>query len=384
MRLEVLVLLLCASCANVTEVRVRLLADESIAAAAQELRVTIRGIDDEVTERNVRIEDGARFPFEIPVVPRGDDSGRTFELIAEVLDGTGESLGSQRVLTNFADGEQRVIERTFSAACDGVRCASGRTCSDGECVDACDLAEGATVPVECSGNICEERGLISENFEETDSWPLCPDFETETVGPCMATNGENVFGVVDARDDNVLLAAPPCGSKVLRLEVGESGSDSAFLALPSPRGPRWVRAMFYAPASSFEVLAEQPDRNQALMRWTAGTQVLGADTAVNFRWNDSGTFIQWRTAPPLRQDGSGGLPQIPSDRWVCVEFNFDPSTRSVQAGIDGTLFEANESSITDAFVGDVFYAHVGLIGGILPTTLYVDDIVVSNERIPCP
>ena len=79
-------LLLCASCANVTEVRVRLLADESIAAAAQELRVTIRGIDDEVTERNVRIEDGARFPFEIPVVPRGDDSGRTFELIAEVLD----------------------------------------------------------------------------------------------------------------------------------------------------------------------------------------------------------------------------------------------------------------------------------------------------------
>ncbi|MFT5354111.1 MAG: hypothetical protein ACI9KE_001312, partial [Polyangiales bacterium] len=38
----------------------------------------------------------------------------------------------------------------------------------------------------------------------------------------------------------------------------------------------------------------------------------------------------------------------------------------------------------DAFVGDVFHAHVGLIGGILPTTLYVDDIVVSNERIPCP
>lgn len=290
----------------------------------------------------------------------------------------------QRVLANFADGQQRIIERTFTTACGGVRCASGRTCGEGECVGACDLAEGAPVPVECSGNICEERGLIAENFEETESWPMCPDFESENVGPCMRTNGEHVFEVVDARNQSELTAPPPCGSKVLHLEVGESGVDSSFLALPSPRGPRWVRAMFYAPASSFEALAAQPDRNQALVRWTAGTQVIGSDTVVNYRWNESGTFIQWRTSPPLQQDGSGGLPQIPSDRWTCVEFGFDPEARTVQAGIDGTLFDANESSIADAFVGDVFYAHLGLLGGLLPTTLYVDDIVVSNERIPCP
>jgi hypothetical protein len=384
MRFQVLALLLCVSCADVTEVRVRLLADETVVAAARELRVTIRGVDDEVTERNVRIGEDGSFPFEVPIVPRAGDSDRTFEFFAEVIDAMGESLGSQRVLANFTDGEQRIIERTFSASCTGVRCAAGRTCSDGECVTACFLAEGASVPAECSGNVCEERGLIAEHFEETDSWPMCPDFETESVGTCMRTNGDHVFEVVDARTDNVLLTAPPCGSRVLHLEVGESGADAAFIALPSPRGPRWVRAMFYAPASSFVVLSEQPERNQALMRWTAGTQVIGSDTAVNFRWNDSGTFVQWRTAPPLRQDGSGGLPQLPSDRWTCVEFHFDPSTQSVQVGIDGTLFQANESTIADAFVGDVFHAHVGLIGGILPTTLYVDDIVVSNERIPCP
>lgn len=94
-----------------TEVRVRLLADETVAAAARELRVSIRGEDDELMERNVRIDEDGTFPFEVPVVPRGGDSERTFELLAEVLDGAGESLGSQRVLANFADGEQRTNHR---------------------------------------------------------------------------------------------------------------------------------------------------------------------------------------------------------------------------------------------------------------------------------
>ena len=67
-----------------------------------------------------------------------------------------------------------------------------------------------------------------------------------------------------------------------------------------------------------------------------------------------------------------------------MEFAFDPEAKSVQAGIDGTLLAPNESSIAEAFVGDVFHAHIGLLSGYLPTTLYIDDIVVSNERVPCP
>lgn len=382
MRSTGLLLMLCVSCADVTEVRVRLLADDTIAAAARELRVSVRGEDDDTAERVVRVGEDGSFPFEIPVVPRGGDSSRSFELFAELVDERGESLGTQRVLANFAEGEQRIIERTFSESCGTVRCAAGRTCTEGACVSACVLAEGADVPSGCSGNICEERGLVAENFEDTDSWPACPDFDTEDVGTCMASRDEHVFEVVDARTQSALLSAPPCGSRILRLVAGDVTSG-AYLALPTTRGARWMRAMVYTPAANLEIL-EAAVNSQALMRWSNGTNVNSPDQIVDLRWGPESTSSRWRTQEPLMQGVSGSLPQIPSDEWTCIEFFVDPDARQAQVGFNGVLTAPNESEIADLFDEDVVYAAVGLFMGTIPTTLYVDDIVVSNERIPCP
>jgi alpha-tubulin suppressor-like RCC1 family protein len=78
------------------------------------------------------------FPAVVPLLPRGGDAERRFEVVAELEDDGGVVFAGQRVIAGFVPGELREVWIRFEAACAGVLdCAAGTTCVAGVCEPAC-------------------------------------------------------------------------------------------------------------------------------------------------------------------------------------------------------------------------------------------------------
>ena len=125
-----------------TQVLVRIDAGEAMRAMASTL--VVRAFDVDGTQTYMRAprvgtaEGEVRFPATVPLVPRGGDAARRFEVVAELADDTGVAFARQRVIAGFVPGELREVWIRFDDVCAGVLdCAAGTTCVDGACEPAC-------------------------------------------------------------------------------------------------------------------------------------------------------------------------------------------------------------------------------------------------------
>jgi hypothetical protein len=118
-----LVAVLAAGCASEpAQVRVIVDADDAVRAMVTELRVQVRGSDDNVTDRTTMVGDDNGFPFEVPVVPLEGDASRRFSIEVTAVGAAGV-LATLRAATGF-DGGTRYVHLRFTEACVGVTSAA--------------------------------------------------------------------------------------------------------------------------------------------------------------------------------------------------------------------------------------------------------------------
>jgi len=157
----VVALLALAACGErtATQVLVRFEAGPESTARASLLRVTVTTQEGEVAlERTVRLSGpspDAQLPATVPVVPRGGDAERRFDIVGELIDPEGVAFARQRARTRFVADARRTLVLTFWDACLGIRCVETDTCVDGSCESAClePAAAGSFVPVPCDDAI---------------------------------------------------------------------------------------------------------------------------------------------------------------------------------------------------------------------------------------
>jgi len=121
-----------------TQVIVRFSAGDSLRPLASEISVQIiNAKGEQVEERTDPVSEGADLA-RVPVVPEGDDATRSFEIVGQLLDEDGGSLGFERAVVGFEEGALKEVLLVFDEACRDVSdCGEGRRCSLGECVGAC-------------------------------------------------------------------------------------------------------------------------------------------------------------------------------------------------------------------------------------------------------
>ena len=116
-----------------------------------------------------------------------------------------------------------------------------------------------------------------------------------------------------------------------------------------------------------------------VLRNTATGQyvTLGGDGKTPANWVTSDN-----TTGNVLTDHPGTVPVPPLDTWVCVEFVFDFATRRVRGYVDGALVvEAIENDAAPAYADIAVGAPRAQPAGF---HVFVDDVVIANQRIGCP
>ncbi|MCA9616270.1 MAG: hypothetical protein KC586_26120, partial [Myxococcales bacterium] len=155
-----LALLATLGCAGegVTEVLVRVSADDAVRARATWLRVRVRDTEgDVVRDQTERLgEDALRFPATIPVAPRDGERARAWEVEVEAFEGAAmpeeddEGFVQRRAGGRYARGRSLEVPIRLDLSCGDVRCPAGQTCSEGLCVGACVDVEAEDGDALCS------------------------------------------------------------------------------------------------------------------------------------------------------------------------------------------------------------------------------------------
>lgn len=170
-----LLTLLACSTLVPTEVLVHIDADSISRARARGLHVRVVSQEGEVTLDRVVTLFGERpeveLPTTVPIVPRGDDSARTFTIFAGLCDHADELCADKSAQFNkkaatrsFVEHQLIGVELYFSDLCIDVDCPDGQTCSDGSCVDIKTPPHGPDGPLAsdvqaayCEGPLCWEE-----------------------------------------------------------------------------------------------------------------------------------------------------------------------------------------------------------------------------------
>jgi hypothetical protein len=87
--------------------------------------------------------EAAMWPIRLVFEPRNGDPDRVFELLVTTRSADGAMVARARVITGYVKHEARYVSARLEAACVGIACQSGETCSAGACqsawLDAADL-----------------------------------------------------------------------------------------------------------------------------------------------------------------------------------------------------------------------------------------------------
>ena len=158
-----------------TEVLVHIDADSISRARARGLHVRVVSQEGEITLDSVATLFGARpdvkLPTTVPIVPRDDDSARTFTIFAGLCDKADETCAEKSGQFNKKAARRSFVEHSlidvdlyFSDLCIEIDCPEGQTCSNGSCVDIKLPPSGATGPFPsdaqsayCDGPLCWEE-----------------------------------------------------------------------------------------------------------------------------------------------------------------------------------------------------------------------------------
>lgn len=144
------------------------------------LRVTVFGEGEVVEERTDPVDRSNAQLARLPLVPRGGASDRTWEVLAELVEG--ETVqATLRVSGGYVANETREIRVWFDDTC-SEDCGEGRTCAGGRCVGACYVGRAP-----------------AEDTEPSRDRPACGECELCARAECQPRPGEcSCNGTCDA------------------------------------------------------------------------------------------------------------------------------------------------------------------------------------------
>ncbi|MEM9195648.1 MAG: hypothetical protein AAGF12_41155, partial [Myxococcota bacterium] len=308
MRLSAWMLLFGFGCSDPTAVRLIIDADPSIQEETVRFRVTAIRQDgsSEMVEASPPIEPNARYPFELPVIPRNGDATRRFQLVAEAFDAAGVRIGFQRIESSFEDGQTKYVRVMFESGCQDVSCPERQRCIAGLCESAC--VRGANnetdepLPVACGAPLprpppdgCDYgTALGAQNGEARRTWPACPTFDAPDSEECLHQDGGDIR-IVDGFGSLGPRQPPPCGGEaVFRADTRAAPGNQAHLALPvaGPQTQLFSRVFAFFPSDSVERL-EMQATNQSVLALGLDHSLGGSSDLVNLRWGGEEFFLQY-------------------------------------------------------------------------------------------
>ena len=164
-------LLLSFACSGdgVTEVLVRVSADDVVRERATYLRVRVRDTEGELVRDQVERlgEDALRFPATIPLTPRDGERSRAWEVEVEAFESPtapeedDEGFVLRRVGGRYVQGRSVEVPVRLDLSCGDARCPAGQTCAEGLCVGACvdvEAEDGVAICSECE--VCESGACV--------------------------------------------------------------------------------------------------------------------------------------------------------------------------------------------------------------------------------
>ena len=152
---------------------------------AQQLRVRVFDTDRALVSDEVNALAGAERPIIQPLFPDGEGE-RSYHVVMELLGSGGVSLGTQRVIGGYVDGESHVLNVHFAAACSDTSCSGRETCRDEggvpECVHACFDAQPSDVETLPAAGACPLQVYVDDatGVDDPDAC-LGPDAPCESV-----------------------------------------------------------------------------------------------------------------------------------------------------------------------------------------------------------
>jgi hypothetical protein len=158
---------------------------------------------------------------------------------------------------------------------------------------------------------------------------VCDDFEGSTIDPQWSQVLSNGYLSIDAT-----MAAR--GSHALHAVTTPNGG-SALLSLKTPialSGDRlWGRMFVYVPSRLEAMLT-----NHTNIATASGRNAVGANATYGV-WFGNGLLgsLFWEDNPPIDTSGLGLQSHVPTDRWFCVEWDFNGVAKQLNVYLDGQL-----------------------------------------------
>jgi hypothetical protein len=374
--------------ATPTQVLVVFDADEEMRSAAARLRIEVINQERGTAHWDVPIAPneprGTSFPVTLPLVPRGGDPTRTFDVVADLIASDDSLIARQRVSSGYVARELRVVRVQFDDACGGVLCDRGTTCRGGACVDSCvepaplDDRSIRGCPLPDGGT--SDAGAPASGCEAHASAIFCDGFEQPL--PDRWTRGVNEEGGVLTR---VTRATSPVLSGDFSLEARTTETDPGARAAPNAStelsgigSDLYVRLFVFVPSAT----PPTEGLNFAFAGERAG-RIGGLEIGIE---PDGAPFARAHDglAPDARRAVIAPSP-LAVDRWVCIEGHLElAESGSLDLFVDGVLRGHAEGFDTRAPEGiTVLYAGIALGSGQPQYAILLDEIVVDDEFIGC-
>ncbi|MBZ0117567.1 MAG: FG-GAP-like repeat-containing protein [Sandaracinaceae bacterium] len=135
-----LAMVLASACTSArTQVMVVVTAEPGVLGATQSLDVVVWGgaTRDNLVEVARYDDRPAQFPFQIPIVPQGNDASRAFRVEVTAVDAAGAPVATVRAVSGFVAGRTLALELELDDDCIPVSCTDlSQTCDGGACGDA--------------------------------------------------------------------------------------------------------------------------------------------------------------------------------------------------------------------------------------------------------
>jgi len=279
---------------GVTEVLVRVSADDAVRARATFLRVRVRDTEGEVVRDQTEAlgDDALRFPATIPLTPRDGERGRAWEVEVEAFESAtapgDDDVGFvlRRVGGRYVVGRSVEVPVRLDLSCGDVRCPAGQTCAEGLCVGACVEAaaeDGVAICSECE--VCESGACVPRDELACG----CPG-DRCTAGVCLIDARHQVELVGAGLDATCVTSRRDDATELFcfgRNADGELGLDEGPAQVTAPTSVTRASGFFDVDVGGFRVVDQVAygcavTRDEELRCWgrTGSGRVGAVDLAV--------------------------------------------------------------------------------------------------------
>lgn len=363
--------------ATPTQVLIVFTADAPTTALTERLHIEVTNQEGIRRVWDIDLREGeptaTRFPVTLPLVPRGGDATRTYDVVADAIGASGV-IARQRVRSRYVADELREIRVRFSSECSAVLCDRGTTCRGGTCVDACaePAPRGDPSFHACAlpdAGVLPDAGIDETGCDDRYADALfCDGFEAPLPG---------AWSGLSERQGFLTRLAAPVYRGAFALEA-RSTDVNAFVYtradLTDVTTDLFVRLYAYLPSGQ-----EVVDLNLIYAGEPSppyGGIILGLR-------NGGAAFARSMTTD--REVVTGDTP-LAWDRWVCLEAHaLLDEVGMIELWVDGVSRGRLEGIDTRAVLG-VAGMNAGIANASAsqpPVRVLIDEVIASTTRIGC-